>query len=47
MMTGSGSGLFAAFGTRAAAERAQRSLQRRDGATVVVESVRAGVEFFR
>ena len=47
MMTGSGSGVFAAFHTRAGAERALRGLQRRDGVAVVVESVRAGVEFFR
>jgi len=47
MMTGSGSGVFAAFGDQRRAERVRRDLGRSDWRAMVVESVRAGVEFFR
>ena len=47
MMTGSGSGMFAAFATPEAAARAERGLLRRGWRTVLVESVQSGVEFFR
>jgi 4-diphosphocytidyl-2-C-methyl-D-erythritol kinase len=46
MMTGSGSGIFAAFRDRTAAERARRRLGRRAGRAVVVDCERAGVGFF-
>ena len=46
MMTGSGSGVFAAFRTRAAADRARRALGRSDWRMPIVPSVARGVELF-
>ncbi|MFQ5601372.1 MAG: 4-(cytidine 5'-diphospho)-2-C-methyl-D-erythritol kinase, partial [Candidatus Krumholzibacteriia bacterium] len=47
MMSGSGSGIFAAFRSRNAAESARRELARTDWRMPIVESVQKGVEFFR
>ena len=46
MMSGSGSGVFAAFSSRRAAEEARRRLRRADWRMPVVESVPKGVELF-
>jgi 4-diphosphocytidyl-2C-methyl-D-erythritol kinase len=46
-MSGSGSGVFAAFRSREAAEEARRRLRRSDWRMPVVESVSKGVEVFR
>ena len=46
MMSGSGSGLFAAFRTRKGAERARRELGRSDWRMPIVESATTGIEFF-
>ncbi len=46
MMSGSGSGLFAAFRTRQRAERARRELGRSDWRMPIVESATAGIDIF-
>lgn len=46
-MSGSGSGVFAAFRSREAAEEARRRLNRSDWRMPIVESVSKGVELFR
>jgi 4-diphosphocytidyl-2-C-methyl-D-erythritol kinase len=46
MMSGSGSGIFAAFRSRVAAEKARRDLHRTDWRMPIVESVPRGVEIF-
>jgi 4-diphosphocytidyl-2-C-methyl-D-erythritol kinase len=46
LMTGSGSGVFAPFRTRAAAERARRGLGRSDWRMPIVPAVPRGVELF-
>jgi 4-diphosphocytidyl-2-C-methyl-D-erythritol kinase len=47
LMSGSGSGVFAAFKTVRAAESARRRLERSDWRTPIVESSSVGVELFR
>jgi 4-diphosphocytidyl-2-C-methyl-D-erythritol kinase len=47
LMSGSGSGVFGAFASAAAAEAARRRLARDDWRMPVVESVQKGVELFR
>jgi 4-diphosphocytidyl-2-C-methyl-D-erythritol kinase len=47
LMSGSGSGVFAAFGSRRAAESARRRLDRADWRMPIVESRPEGVELFR
>jgi 4-diphosphocytidyl-2-C-methyl-D-erythritol kinase len=46
LMSGSGSGVFAAFGSQRAAEAARRSLERTDWRMPIVESRQEGVELF-